>query len=118
MDLGDLNFDAVSDIISSLSDSDMENLSKMASQMFSSGDKKDGGNQKDNSQSPFGDMPFDMESITKVMSLMKKLQNQPEDPRVKLLFALKPMLTKNRQHKVDQAVQMMRIMAILPLLKE
>lgn len=121
MDLSDLNFDAVSDILSTLSENDVENLTKMASQMFSSSDSGGGEDKKgksENEKNPFGEMPFDMESMTKVFSLMNKLKNQPEDPRVKLLWALKPMLTEKRRHKVDEAVQMLKLMTILPLLRE
>ncbi len=120
MDLSDLNFDAVSDILSTLSESDVENLKKMASQMFLSSDSygEDKKEKSENEKSPFSEMPFDMESMTKVFSLMNKLKNQPEDPRIKLLWALKPMLTEKRRHRVDEAVQMLRLMTILPLLRE
>lgn len=124
MDFSDFNLDAVNDILSTLSEEDVENLSKMASQIFSSQStekeekQREEKTEKASSNFNIGDMPFDPDSLMKIMSLLNKLKNQPEDQRVKLLYALRPMLTEKRRHKVDQAVQMMRIMAILPLLRE
>ncbi|MBQ8503937.1 MAG: hypothetical protein IJ491_06660 [Clostridia bacterium] len=127
MDFSDFNFDCVNDILSTLSEKDVENLSEIASQFFSSQNaekeqKDTAGQQEQKKKSgngfPFDDMPFDKESMMKIFNLMNKLKNQPEDQRVKLLYALRPMLTEKRRHKVDEAVQMLRIMAILPLLRE
>lgn len=124
MDFSDFNLDAVNDILSTLSQSDVENLSKMAAQMFASQNadsgqsKKEEGEEKAKGGFSFDDIPFDPDSMMKIFNLMNKLKKQPEDQRVKLLYALRPMLTERRRHKVDEAVQMMKIMAILPLLRE
>ena len=132
MEPGNIDFDAIGDILSTLSDEDVENLSKMASQFFGGGEEKtkdEKSEKRENSGkssdkkgkegfSGFQDMPFAAESMTKIFSLMNKLKNQPEDNRVRLLYALRPMLSPERRHKVDQAAQMIKIMSLLPLLKE
>ena len=132
MDFGNIDFDTVGDILSTLSDEDVENLSKMASQFFGTAEEKTKGEKNESKEqngngsektgkegfSGFQDMPFDTESMMRIFSLMNKLKNQPEDNRVRLLYALKPMLSPERRHKVDQAAQMIKIMSLLPLLKE
>lgn len=125
MDLGDIDLSKVGEILSALSEEDVENLSSMAAEMFGSDalpgtDKKQKQNSsKDKSDGfPFGDMPFDMENMAKVMKLMNKLKNQPEDQRIKLLNTLRPMLSEARRGRVDQVVQILKIMSIIPLLRD
>ena len=125
MDLGDIDLNKVNEMLSALSDEDVENLSTMAAEMFGSGASGDG-NKKERHQSekgqgnsfPFGDIPFDGESMAKIMRLLNKLRNQPEDQRIKLLNTLKPMLSQERRSKVDEAVQILKIMSIIPLLRD
>lgn len=40
------------------------------------------------------------------------------DPRIDLLLALKPNLSEDRRKKVDEAIQIMRLINIMPLLRE
>ncbi len=123
MELGDIDLSKVSEILSTLSDEDVEGLNTMAAEIFGA---RAGGTDKKEKQDAgraqsgfsFGDMPFDGESIAKIMRLMNKLQNQPEDQRIKLLNTLKPMLSRERRDKVDEAVQILKIMAIIPLLRD
>jgi len=125
MDLGDIDLSKVSEILSTLSDEDVEKLNGMAAEMFGS-DAFGTGNKSEKQSSdrgkgnsfPFGDMPFDGESMAKIMRLMNKLRNQPEDQRIKLLNTLRPMLSQERRSKVDEAVQILKIMSIIPLLRD
>lgn len=112
---GDITPDAINGILSSLSESDMENISKLASEFFSdtSGKKEE---QKEQASSfPFN---MDMETVMKIASVMNKLSSQPEDPRCRLLRDLKPMLSAERRKKVDSAIQMLQMMSLLPLIRE
>ena len=61
-----------------------------------------------NSSSP----DIDIETILKMKSIIDKLNIKKEDPRSRLL----PYLNENRQNKLDQYIQMSKIMEILPLL--
>lgn len=65
-----------------------------------------------NSSSP----DIDIETILKMKSIIDKLNIKKEDPRSRLLQSLKPYLNENRQNKLDQYIQMGKIMEILPLL--
>lgn len=61
-------------------------------------------------------MPDDtMQTIMKIMPLLSSI-NQ-EDESTALLRALRPLLGKSRQKKLDEAIKIMQMMKILPLLK-
>ena len=59
---------------------------------------------------------IDIGAITRIMSLMKS--SSKEDERVKLLLALKPNLSPERQSRVDSAVKILKLIDLAPLLKE
>lgn len=69
---------------------------------------------KENPPAPSDDI--DIGAITRIMSLMKS--SSKEDERVKLLLALKPNLSPERQSRVDSAVKILRLIDLAPLLKE
>ncbi len=112
---GDITPDAINNILSSLSESDMENISKLASEFFSDTAKE----KEEPKEQPSG-FPFniDMDTIMKIASVMNKLNSRPEDPRCRLLNDLKPMLSPGRRKKVDSAIQMLNMMSMLPLIRE
>lgn len=121
MDLGSLNLDNLEDIISSLSDSDMEKLSSMASEFFSSGES-DEKNTKKGSDSK-NEVPdffsgIDPGMMMKIANLMGKLNSVPNDPRCNFLSSLKPLLSKEKQQKADEAIRMLQLFSLLPLLKD
>ncbi len=121
MELKDFNPDAISDILSTLSSDDVENLSKIAEQFFSSEGSSSGKAKEERHSSGFpcfDGLNFDADSMMKIMRLLNRMKNQPEDSRIRFLYALKPMLTKRRHHKIDEAVEILRIISILPLLRE
>ncbi len=119
MDLGSLNLDNLENIINSLSQSDIEQLSNMA-ETFLGGDNKQEGGQTKHNREEKEDIPFnfDPQTIAKIMKIMNKLSSRPQDPRCDLLTALKPMLSKDRQKKADEAINMLRILSLLPMLGE
>lgn len=53
-----------------------------------------------------------------IISLIGKLNSGGEDSRTKLLTALKPHLSEPRREKVDTAIKILRMLELLPLLKE
>ena len=111
MDLGSLNLEGIENIINSMSQSDIEELSSLAGEFFS-GRTKDTKSQEDSSQG------IDFDTITKIASLMSKLSSMPKDPACELLTALKPMLSPERRHKADEAIKMLEILSFLPLLND
>ena len=112
MDLGSLNLDSIENIINSMSQKDIEDLSAIASQFFS------GDNTEQKKQQEVPTDGIDFETITKIASVLGRLSSQPKDPGCELLSALKPMLSPERRHKADEAIKMMQIISLLPLLKD
>lgn len=101
----------ISDIISSLSQEDINNLKEVAQSVFGSGD------QKDESETPVPDLssvdPKMLGKITSVMSMLNR-----KDSRVELISALKPFLSANRQVKADEAMKIIRLFELIPILRE
>ncbi len=111
----DINMDNINEIISSLSDEDMENLRAAAENLFSSEEKTE-----KKESFGFGGMPDLsnilgnarlMSGITSIMGAMNKT-----DSRTRLIEALKPLLSENRRRKADEAMQMMKLFDLLPML--
>lgn len=112
MDLGSLNLDGIENIINSMSQKDIEDLSAIASQLFSG----DSNNQSAKQEAPSDGIDF--ETVTKIASVLGKISSQPKDPGCELLTALKPMLSPERRHKADEAIKMMQLLSLLPLIKD
>ena len=115
MDFDSLNFENLQDILGSMSQSDMENLASLASNLFSNGDNSQGAQQSEK-QSAFDGLDF--ESISRIVGVINKLNSQPKDPGCELISALKPMLSTKRQKKADEAISMLRLISLLPLIGE
>lgn len=56
--------------------------------------------------------------LMNVMSLVSKLNTQSDDSRTQLLRALKPHLSEPKREKVDTAIKILRLLELLPILKE
>lgn len=65
-------------------------------------------------QNPFGDA----KDIQQIVSLVSRFKNQGDDHRTRLLEALKPNLSEPRQEKVDTAIKLLKIIDMLPTLRE
>lgn len=56
----------------------------------------------------------DLQTITKVMGLLRSQGG--EDQRTRLLVALRPYVPQERRERIDQAVKMLRLVSVLPML--
>lgn len=56
--------------------------------------------------------------IAGIMKMMKVLKQDTNDSRANLLLSIRPHLSENRQKRVDDAVKILRLIQILPLVKE
>ena len=64
-------------------------------------------------------LPFDPTQMSSMISVMNALKNNNQkDENTALLISLKPHLSAQRRKKVDTAIAIMRIVKVLPLLKE
>lgn len=110
--------DSINDIISSLSAQDIENLKAAAENIFGNGD---GRGKSDNSEKHDG-MP-DLSSIlgdarmmAKISALMGMMNKR--DSRAELIGALKPLLSEKRRKRADDAIQMLKLFEILPMMEQ
>lgn len=58
------------------------------------------------------------DDIGKIMSLLSALKSRDEDSRVQLISALRPHLSTERQARADSAVKLLKLLDMLPLIKE
>lgn len=100
------------EILSSISDEDMAKIKSIANSLLSnsSSTKAEAPPQKTTEK-----FSFDENMMSKVMTLMGQFNKQ--DNRTKLIMDLKPLLNSERQKRADEAVQFLRLMEILPLIR-
>lgn len=73
-------------------------------------------NEKDSGQTDNPDFPDDiMGTILKLMPILTSMNK--EDNNTRLLNALRPFLKEEKRKKIDEAIKIMQILKILPLLK-
>lgn len=56
--------------------------------------------------------------LTRLIPVISRLKSTEDDNRVALLNALRPHLSEERQQRLDRAVKLLKISAVLPLLQE
>lgn len=108
MDPPNFNFDSIGDILSGLSEEDIQNISRIA-QGFTGENNSRTAEEKSGEGYEF---PFDPEMLLRLMSIFEKLNNQQNDPRCNLIKSLKPLLSPSRQKKADTAIELMKIFSI------
>lgn len=89
--------DSINDILSNLSQSDIENLKGMAEQIFSS----------DNKGTPEN---FNLGALASLTG--------GDDERCSLISSLKPMLSDERKKRADDAIKLLKAASLIPLLKD
>lgn len=60
----------------------------------------------------------DANEMQQIIRLVSKFKNQGDDHRTRLLEALKPNLSEPKQEKVDTAIKLLKIIDMLPTLRE
>lgn len=118
MNIEDINMEEISQILSSLSDDDVEQLKGVAASFFPGQGTQSENQSKEKKPPGENGEQLDFESMKKIMDIMKLLKSNVRDPRCDLLYALKPMLKKERQERVDQAAKMLQLLSVLPKLRE
>ncbi len=112
-----MDMDNINDILSNLSDEDMENLRAAAESIFSSQneDKSEQNDAAFSSAMPdFASMLGNAQMISKISSIMGAMNKK--DDRTRLIEALKPLLSEKRRKRADEAMQMMKLFELLPAL--
>ena len=108
--------DNINDIISSLSAEDIDSLKSMAQSIFGGEEKEEHSAHTEN-QAETG-VGFSPDMMLKISAVINKMNGKQDSGRYRLIEALKPNLTKERQKKADEALQMMKVLEILPMITE
>ncbi len=69
-----------------------------------------------NTGNPLGSI--DLNSLGSIASLMSKFSNTASDPRCNLILSLKPMLSPERQQRADEAIKIIKLIDMLPALRD
>lgn len=59
-----------------------------------------------------------VEELGNIISIISRLKESGNDPKAQLLYALKPHLSQPRQEKVDTAIKILKLIEILPVIKQ
>lgn len=132
----------IGDILSSLSAEDMQALQDIAAsltgsakQNTTSSDSAQPTQASENTATVSGAMPsgaspkppsstlgavggFDMKAFSDMAGIMSKLNSTGNDPRCQLIASLKPMLSPERQQRADEAMRIIKLLDLLPMLKD
>lgn len=110
--------DNINDILSSLSDEDIENLKAAAENLFSSQSGAEAGGKSEpasgSAMPDFSSLLGNAQMMAKLSSIMNAMNKK--DDRTKLIEALKPLLSEKRRKKADEAMQILKLLDILPTL--
>lgn len=91
---------------------DMNALSGLLSGLTAnSGNAVSVANQSDN-------MPLSPAQLQSLMRVLTKLKSGGENEQIKLLKALKPHLSEERRRKTDTAIKILKLIDMLPMLKD
>ena len=118
MDFSSLNLENLGDIMSSLSEDDMAKLNSLADELFRDKDKE----KKSEKSSADKTSSFDLFSgldpavMNRLMNIITRLNSAPDDPRCNVIASLKPLLSKDKQQKADEAIKMLQLLSLIPLL--
>lgn len=117
--------DNINDIISSLSSEDIDMLKGVASSILGEAaadnvpNPKPAETKEQNALMPggigFDNIDFDM--IMKAKTIFEKM-NSVQSKNADLILALKPHLNAETQNKADQALRILKLFEVLPLLRE
>lgn len=124
-----MDMDNINDIIANLSSEDIDMLKGVASSILGEEAQKNHQNQRPNSanESPqknqtnlpanlgFENIDFDM--VMKAKKIFDRM-NSAQNKNVDLIMALKPHLSPEKQDRADQALRILKLFEVLPLLKE
>lgn len=95
----------------------MERVRKMAESILGSDEKKASTPSTDLMSTLGNNMP-DAETMGRIMQLISRFKNENHDARSALLLALRPHLSEPRQEKLDTAIKFLKMIDLLPLIKE
>ncbi|MBQ7540804.1 MAG: hypothetical protein IJT44_00760 [Clostridia bacterium] len=107
----DISIDNIGQLLSSLSDEEFQSLRDTAQSLLS------GNAAAPPPNAPQDETAIDPQMMAKLGRLMRAMR-RGEDERSALIGALKPYLSAPRRKRADEVMQMLRLVDLLPMLKE
>ena len=107
----------INDIISNLTPDDINMLKGVASSILGEGAPENTQSTTQNFNNNQNNNQNALQSIMKAKSIFDKMNNTP-NKNVDLIMALKPHLRPETQNKADQAMKIIKLFEVLPLLRE
>lgn len=104
--------DNIGDILSSLSDDDMKALGDAARSLLGSAEQEQEQEQEGGGQG-FSLDPTAMAKIAQIMGAINR-----RDSRCDLIAALRPLLSEPRRRRADDAMQLIKLIDLLPMIEE
>lgn len=104
----------ISEILGSLSQEDIKNLQDIAASVMGGAANEQKAPPQE-SQNPFADI--DINAFSNIAAVMSKL-NSSNDQRCRLIMSLKPMLSPERQKRADEAMKILKIIELVPVLRD
>lgn len=113
----------IGDILSSLSAEDIQSLKNVAASLSSGTPKAMATPNTENKSNTaetenVSDMNFGGVGLGDIAGMMSKLSTGGNDPRCQLITALKPMLSPEKQQRADEALRILKLLEMLPLLRD
>lgn len=124
-----MDMDNINDIIANLSSDDIDMLKGVASSILGEEAQKNQQRQeqnqfKESSQKNQTNLPanlgfenIDFDMVMKAKKIFDRM-NSTQNKNVDLIMALKPHLSPEKQDRADQALRILKLFEVLPLLKE
>lgn len=119
--------DNINDIISSLSDDDINMLKGVASSILGGDTAQEqknnspnnihGSSNTENNSNALGLSQIDFNMIMKAKNIFDKM-NSASSKNTDLILALKPHLSPQSREKADQAIKILKLFEVLPYLKD
>lgn len=120
----------IGSILSSLSSEDIDNLKNVANSILGGGEQnnnqpKHEAQNENNASNQNANIPKmdlsslglpDMSQFSSLLPLLSALNSH--DEREDFICALKPLLSKERQQKADEAMKFIKLLGLIPLLRE
>ncbi len=113
----------INSILQSLSPEDMDNIKNLASEFLGNAKTQTPEEEKKEAPVNLPDLSklsgMGMPDLSQLSSILPVLQmfNRP-DNRLEFINALKPLLSEGRRKKADEAMNLLRLMSVIPMLRE
>ncbi len=109
----------IGEILGSLSQEDINSLRDIASSVFGgeSGEKQGNGQSAFTGEDTNPLSGIDLNAFSNIASVMSRLSST-NDPRCRLIMSLKPLLSEERQKRADEAMRILKIIELVPVLRD